>query len=176
LIAVLPLAALIQTGTLQIPNPGIQAFREACVEGSLRLSPERGRILKESEITTFVDLFEWGRATTRRTVIKLNNPPETYLVLADYTHLQRNSIANSCSLVSGRVSHEQAAAAFLEGLPDRNLLPYWMPNMNLPIWTADHPEAGYRKRLTFRNDGSIVLQIGLYKAKDADLKRDTTRQ
>lgn len=166
----LALATVIQASPLQAPNPGIQAFREACIDGSLKLSPDRGRVLNESEITTFVDLFEWGRPTTRRTVIKLNSPPETYLVLADYTRLQPKSIANACSLVSGTISHEQAAAAFLEGLPDHNLLPYWMPNMNLPIWTSDHPELGYRKRLTFRNDGSITLQIGLYPTKDTRKK------
>ena len=133
-------------------------------------------MLKEGEITSFVDIFDPGRATTRRIVIKLNKPAETYIVLADYSHVQPKSIANSCALISSTISHEQAAAAFLEGLPDRNLLPYWIPNMNLPIWTADHPELGYQKRLRFRNDGSIVLMIGLYPANFTNRKSEAKQQ
>ena len=160
MIGLLVISALLQGVAASAADPGIQAFKEACVEGTLKLSPDTGRVLKEGEITSFVDIFDPGRATTRRIVIKLNKPAETYIVLADYSHVQPKSIANSCALISATISHEQAAAAFLEGLPDRNLLPYWIPNMNLPIWTADHPELGYQKRLRFRNDGSIVLMIG----------------
>jgi hypothetical protein len=165
-----------QGASASVSGPGIEAFREACIEGSLKLSPDKGRVLKEGEITSFVDIFDVGRATTRRTVIKLNQPPETYLVLADYTHLQSKSIASSCALVSGSIPHDQATAAFLDGLPDRNLLPYWIPNMNLPTWTADHPELGYRKKLAFRNDGSIVLQIGLYPATSNNHKAELKQQ
>jgi hypothetical protein len=176
LIGVLAISALVQGVAASAPNPGIQAFRQACVEGALKLSPETGRVLKESEITSFVDIFDPGRATTRRTVIKLNKPAQTYLVLADYTHLQPKSIANSCALISGTISHEQATTAFLEGLPDRNLLPYWMPNMNIPVWTADHPELGYKKRLAFRNDGSIVLIVGLYPTAATNHKSEPKQQ
>jgi hypothetical protein len=158
-------------------NPAIEAFQEACIEGSLKLSPSRGRVLKESEITTFMDVFDWDRGTSRRVVVKLNYVPSTYLVFADYKHLQRNSIASSCTLVSGAVSHEEAAAAFLRGLPDSDdPQPKWWPNMHIPLWTADHPQLGYRKRLRFRDDGSILLQVGTYPTANTNLKSGTTKQ
>ena len=51
--------------------PRDRGFREACVEGSLKLSPGRGKVLREREITDFVYMSDWGRPTRRRTVVKL---------------------------------------------------------------------------------------------------------
>jgi len=147
----------------------IRAFREACVEGSLRLSPARGRVLKNREITNFVYLSDWGRATRRRTVVKLSQASSSYIVIAEYKNLQPKSIARLCALVSGDVSKEQAAAVYLEGLPEKAGPPAWWPNIRVPQWTADHPELGYRKRLRFRSDGSIILEVGMYPAAAAEM-------
>jgi hypothetical protein len=140
----------------------IEAFREACVQGSLKLSPTRGRILKEREITDFMDVVEGDRAIARKTVVKLVYPASTYLVLVEYKNLQPKSIRSTCALVSSAVSHEAAAGAFLEGLPAYEPRPAWIPNMYLRAWTADHPELGYRKRLRIRDDASVVLQVAMY--------------
>jgi hypothetical protein len=157
-------------------NPAIRAFREACVEGALNLSPERGRILKDREITDFVDVLDWSRAKAQRTVVKLSEAPSSYLVLAEYKNLQPKSIARSCALVSATVSKQEAAAAYLENLPDKAVTPIWWPNMYVPIWVSDHPEQGYRKRLRFRDDGSIVLEVGMYPAAAAQMNAGTTKQ
>src|SRR4051794_34559115 len=101
------LAFLIQA-VLHRSGPGnsvaISAFKEACVDGSLRLSPARGRVLKGREITDFVYLSDWGRPTARRTVVKLNDAQSSYIVVTQYKNLQRRSIARSCALVSGDIS------------------------------------------------------------------------
>jgi len=154
----------------------IRAFREACVEGSMRLSPSRGRVLKGREITDFVYIQDGGRTNAQRTVVKLNEPTSTYLVITEYGSLQKNSIARSCALVSGSVSKQEATAAYLENLPDKASIPMWQPNMYFPQWTSDHPELGYRKRLRFRDDGSIVLEVGMYPAAAAQMNTGMTKQ
>ena len=132
------------------------------MRGELNLPASRGRILKESEVTDFFDVLDWNRATSERTYIKFNYPPSTYLVIGQYKNVQPNSIVRSCALVSGSLTKEDAAAVFLEGLPDYEPHPLWWPNMYSPSWVADHPELGFRKRLSFRRDDSIVLQVGMY--------------
>jgi hypothetical protein len=156
-------------------DAAIRAFKEACIEGSLSLSPERGRVLENREITEFVDVLVWGRARSR-TVVKLTDAPHSYIVLGEYKDLQPKSIARSCALVSGDISKEQAAAAYLEGIPDSEALPLWWPNVRIPQWTSDHPELGYRKTLKFRTDGSIVLEVGMYPTAAAEMKAGTTHQ
>jgi hypothetical protein len=67
-------------------------------------------------------------------------------------------------------------AAFLEGLPDKELSPRWIANMWEPIWNADHPELGYRKLFRFRDDGSTVLEIGMYPTSAAQMTKGTTNK
>src|SRR4051812_32574121 len=101
----------------------IRAFHEACIEGSLKITPERGRILKEREITDFVSVLDWGRAKASWTVVKLNGDPSSYIVFGEYKNLQPKSIARSCALVSSDVSKDEAAAAYLENLADKTVTP-----------------------------------------------------
>jgi hypothetical protein len=169
--------ALLVSGTPPTgANPAIQAFREACIEGSLKLSPDRGRVLKDREITDFMKVWDWYRGTSATTVVKLNQPASSYLVLAEYKNLQPKSIARSCALVSESVSKQEAATAYLQNLPDKTVTPTWWPNIYIPLWVSDHPELGYRKRLRFRDDGSIVLEVGMYPAAAAEMNAGTTRQ
>ena len=175
------LLAMIQTASVPTPaqSPGEAAaaiFREGCVQGALRLSSSRGRFLKNNEIPDFADIFQWGRQTTIQRVIKFSYPRSTYLAFADYKNVQPKSIVRVCALISAAMSKKQAAAVFLEGLPDKQILPVWWPNMYFPRWIADHPELGFRKSLRFRDDGSIVLQVGMYASavkdySNPDLKR-----
>ncbi len=139
-----------------------EMFREACVRGELNLSPQRGRILKGSEVPGYAEVLDWGREKSERTYIKLTYPPSTYLVIAQYGHVQRHSIVRSCALVSSALTGEEAVRLFLEGLPEPHPRPVWWPNSYGPFQVADYPELGFRKSLRFRNDGSVVLQVGMY--------------
>ena len=169
------LALLIQA-VLHPSGPGndvaIRAFREACVQGSLRLSADRGRLLRKSEITDFVYISDFGRGKARRTVVKLNGAPSSYIVVAEYKDLQPKSIARSCALVSHDVSKADALGAYLDGLPDKVTPPMFWP----PQWMSDHPELGYRKRLRFRGDGTAILEVGMYPTAAANMNAGTTKQ
>lgn len=154
----------------------MQAYRDACINGSLKLSPSRGRILKPGEPYYFIDYLAWGQSVANRTIVKLADAPLTYLILIEYKNLQPGSIARTCALDSNSVSKREAMGAFLEGLPDKNPSPTWIPDMYEPVWISDHPELGYRKLFRFRDDGSIVLEIGMYPASAAQMKTGTTKQ
>lgn len=157
-------------------NSAIRAYREACIEGSLKFSPSRGRILGPGEPYHFLDYLTWGQSVANRTIVKLSEAPGTYLILTEYKQLQPKSIARTCALDSNTVSKRDAMGAFLEGIPDKEVSPEWVPDMYRPIWNSDHPELGYRKLLRFRDDGSIVLEIGMYPAAAAQLNSGTTKQ
>ena len=67
-------------------------------------------------------------------------------------------------------------AAYLDGLPEKVVMPDWIPNMYQNKWTSDHPELGYVKLLRFRDDKSLVLEIGMYPAAAEQLKSGTAKQ
>jgi hypothetical protein len=172
-------ALVVQAGTgspAPAANAAIQAYREACIDGSLKLSPSRGRILKSGEPYNFLDYLAWGQSIAGRTIVKLGDAPLSYLILTEYKQLQPKSVARTCALDSNSVPKREAMGAFLEGLPDKNVSPEWIPDMYLPVWTSDHPELGYRKLLRFRDDGSIVLEIGMYPAAATQMNSGTTKQ
>jgi hypothetical protein len=177
--AVAAFALLMQAAPAPVAaaNSAIKAFREACIEGSFKLSPSRGRILTPREHNyVFYDYLAWGQTVANRTIVKLNNPPKTYLIFIEYKQLQPKSIARTCALDSNSVSKREAMGAFLEGLPDKDVSPQWIPDMYLPVWNSDHPELGYRKLFRFRDDGSVVLEIGMYPAAATQMNSGTTKQ
>jgi hypothetical protein len=157
-------------------SPAIQAYREACIEGSFKLSPARGRVLKPSEPYNFLDYLAYPESISHRTIVKLSEPPSTYLILTEYKQLQPGSIARTCALDSSSVSRREAMGAFLEGLPDKDVSPRWIPDMYEPIWTVNHPELGYSKQFRYREDGSTVLEIGMYPTSAAQMNAGTTKQ
>jgi len=177
LVALALLAQVASAPSGAATGSAIQAYREACIEGSFKFSTSRGRILDPSEHSySFIDYLAAGESIAKRTIVKLNDPPKTYLIFTEYNQLQPRSIERTCVLDSGSVSKREAIGAFLEGLPDKDLSPRWIPNMYEPIWNADHPELGYRKLFRFRDDGSTVLEIGMYPTSPAQMNTGTTKE
>jgi hypothetical protein len=132
--------------------------------------------LKPGEPYNFIDHLALGESIARRTIVKLNDAPSSYLLFTEYKQLQPRSIARTCALDSNSVSKREAMGAFLEGLPEKDVSPRWIPDMYEPIWESDHPELGYRKLFRFRDDGSIVLEIGMYPTSAAQMNAGTTKQ
>ena len=157
-------------------SPAIAAYREACIEGSFKLSPARGRVLKLGEPYNFLDYLAFPESISHRTIVKLSEPPSTYLIFTECKQLQPGSIARTCALDSNSVSKREAMGAFLEGLPDKEVSPKWIPDMYEPIWTVSHPELGYAKQFRYREDGSTVLEIGMYPTSAAPMNAGTTKQ
>ena len=153
----------------------VQAFTEACVQGQLRLSPERGRILTEKEETEFTDVLSTWQPVQHITV-KLNYPPQTYLVIAHFGHLQRHSIANECMVISGSLTKHDAMAALMATAPGVTPVITYVPIMYLPEWTIDLPKKGFQSRMWIREGGSIILEVRMYNsdAKSGDSEKQTT--
>ena len=140
----------------------VAIFREACEQGSLNLTKRKGRILKSHEITDFMDVVDWSRVTSQHKVIALDYPRATYVIFAEYKELQPKSIANVCVVISPSISRVDAAAALREGTPNIEPKTTWRPNMYFPEWTIDLPKLGYRKRMKFWNDDSVLLEVAMY--------------
>jgi hypothetical protein len=88
--------------------------------------------------------------------------------------LQPGRIARTRALDSSSLSKREAMGTFLEGLLDKEVFPKWIPDMYEPIWTVNHPELGYSFR--YREDGSTVLEIGMYPTSAAPMNAGTTKQ
>ena len=171
--------ALVGQATLAatpLDNPVLRAFNEACVEGTFALSPLRAKVVPERELHHFIDFVAGAQSIDKRTVIKLAGVRSSYLVITEFRHLQPHSIARTCAIDSRAVSKQEAMASYIHNLPEAEIRRDWVPNMYEDKWTADHPELGYQKQLRFRDDGSIVLEIGTYSAAGVQLKSGATNQ
>jgi hypothetical protein len=139
-----------------------EAFREGCERGELRLNPERGRILKDSEAGEFVDVLNWGRAVAQRTVVKFTYPPSTFMIIAQFRNVQPKGVARVCVLVSKVLTDADASRALIETNPEIRPRQTWIPDVLVPEWTVDVPKQGYRKRMAVRRDGSTLLEVATY--------------
>lgn len=164
------LAALAFVSSMQQPplsprdaasQAAVQAFTEACIKGQFKLTPERGRIIKEYEETPFTAVLPSTWSKTRRVIVKLNYPPQTYLVFGDFGHLQPHSIASACILASGSIRKNDAIAALLATAPGTMPEPTNGPSMEHDL-SIDQPEKGFRSRMEVRDDGSIILEVAMY--------------
>lgn len=143
----------------------VQAFTDACVQGQLKLSPERGRILTEKEETEFTDVLSTWQPVQHITV-KLNYPPQTYIVIAHFGHLQSHSIASECMLISGSVTKHDAMAALMATAPGVTPVITYVPIMYLPEWIIDLPKRGFQSLIRIREGGSIILEVRMYNIND----------
>lgn len=141
-----------------------EAFREGCQNGSLKLTPARGRILKDKEVGEFTQVLDWGRPFAHRTVVKFTYPPSTYMIFADYKDLQPKGFSRVCILVSKVLTDRDASRALTETTPDITPRQTWIPDMRIPEWIVDVPQQGYRKRMAVRDDGSTLLEVATYTA------------
>ncbi|SRR5258708_594187 len=164
------------TPSVAAANSAIEAYREACIEGSLKLSPSRGRIVKPDAHLDVVDFVTPDGSIASQTAVELYGARSTFLIITEYQRLQPKSIAKSCVLVSRSVSKREAMAAYLEGIPEKVVTPDWIPNMYLSTWTSDHPELGFRKKLGSRENGRIVLAIGTHPTTRNQTNAGTTKQ
>lgn len=137
----------------------VQAFNEACVQGQFRLSPERGRILKNSEETDFTDIL-FTSNMTRHDIVKLNYPPESYLIFAQWGHRQANSTTSECILLSRSITKHDAMAALMTTVPGED--PKVDYQMIFPAWIIDQPKKGFFSRMYIKEGGTIVLEVGMY--------------
>jgi hypothetical protein len=172
----LALAIIGQVASAAKPeNPAITAFREACVEGSFHLTPERGKIVSEREYGNPTDILAGAESIANRTIIKLADAPNSHLLITEYQHLKQGSIARTCLLVSKAVPKTEGMAAFLQGLPDKNIASGFNSFLGLPVWTANHPELGYLKLFSFAHD-TAILEVGMYPAASEQLISGTSKQ
>ena len=133
----------------------LQIFRDACTEGHIAVPPDRGRILRDSELTDFADFIRW-RATRGKTVVKFNYPRGTFLIFADYKHVQPKGIGRECIVVSRVLSLEDAVRGIVWTAPDL------YPSRTWGGWAIDVPERGFRARAIVRSDRSMLLELGTY--------------
>ena len=144
----------------------VQIFQEACVQGQLKLTPDRGRILsdKETGANAFIDIdmLQWDWPKKSHVTVAFNYPPRTYLVTAEFGRLQSHSFASDCILISGSITKKDAMAALMRTAPDVTPLPTYLSQFYEPEWTIDQPKNGFRSLMEVREDDSIVLEVDMY--------------
>ena len=143
----------------QFRDPG---FSRGLYRGGIQSFAGTRTSLEAERAIHFLDYLAFPESISHRTIVKLKDPPSTYLILTEYKQLfSRGASRGRSALNSSSVSKREAMGAS-RGAAGQGSFPRWIPDMYEPIWTARHPELGYSKLFRFRDDGSTVLEIGMY--------------
>lgn len=136
-------------------------YVEACLQGKLKLTPERGRMLSEREGTSFRNYFNWVGSPSRVRIIKFNQPRDTYLFLVDFKDAPARKIERTCILSSPQLNVKDARNAFMVGT-EATRPRVWNWNRYYPDWELDEPKLGFRKFLRVRDNRTIELEFSSY--------------
>ena len=138
----------------------MQVYREACVEGRLRLTPDRGEIVGWKDVSEFARWTRWGdERQDQTTYVRMKQPPRTYVLLTHYKP-NKGRLASECIVASQSIRFEDAAAAFLEGTPKVQAA-QGCPHCRW--WDIDMRDQGYRKTLWVSALSKyVVLETTLY--------------
>ncbi|HWU92490.1 MAG TPA: hypothetical protein VN106_04500 [Sphingomicrobium sp.] len=139
----------------------VQVFEQGCVQGALKLSPGRARVLKDSEVPPFADVLDKS-GLAKLVVVQMYYPPATYLVSGRYDHLQKHSIANQCVVISRVLNKVDAMTALMATAPKAKPVVTYHPVMYFPEWTIDQPKQGFMSRMRINDDNSILIEVATY--------------
>jgi hypothetical protein len=150
-----------------------ELFRNACILGEIRLGRDRAKVIKRSQIPPGIrDLVQGGWFAASKSpvkslnVIKVSDPPETYLVMASYRvdKPDRRNPTSSCTVLSKSISLEQAQSIFQRADPQARLdNPQW-DGPTIRQWRQFHPEGGYTLTLKIVESKWIVLETTAFPA------------
>jgi hypothetical protein len=147
------LALLALAGTDAQSTAVARLYRDACLFGELRLEPKDGRIVEWEEMPASMrGLHFMGPTVESATYIRMINPPATYIVMTKYKEPRPGRTASECIVVSGRMSLEDASAAFFQDTPEAKPRQGFANGLWYPSWTIDVPDKGYTKNL-WRSEG-----------------------
>lgn len=178
--APLALALLPQSAAVESPGETVALlFRDACLNGELRLGRGRAEIVAPDSLPALVrgqmpgEYSALGKSSVDRlTVVKVTDPGSTYIFMATYKVKQpnRGSPAASCTVMSRSISLEQGAAFFLKLAPDARVRTGRWNGQWPAHWTREVPEKGYTLRLRGVKPGGlkpgwVVLEASTYPAK-----------
>ncbi|SMF62809.1 hypothetical protein [Allosphingosinicella indica] len=140
-----------------------ELFREACLEGKLTLNADRGKIVPRNDIPDSLRWMTISNSTTSRfTLIRMKEPPSTYVFIRNYDPDKSGFARTDCSVASRVITFEDAAQQFYEGTPDARPEPSTYGGIEW--WEIDVPKQGYAKQLYKAGYNFTVLRTNVYGA------------
>ncbi|HEV2748695.1 MAG TPA: hypothetical protein VGW34_15545 [Allosphingosinicella sp.] len=131
-------------------------FREACIDGELRLTRSRGEQIKWRDLPASVGTFKLINQNEKLAkYFKIHEAPETYLSMVQYDKSHPGNIISECVVISGAIDRKEAARIFTEGTPDKRVRASTSGAGGM--WHIDVPEYHYRKTLLDEGDHMILM-------------------
>ena len=162
----LALSLLAPTPAPDVSKAVADVYREACVKGELRLSPDRGSVVGRGKVPGIALPYAF-RKLENATYVRMKHPRNTYVIIESYKPTRPGQLASICRVMSTEMLEEDAFRVFLEGEPASNVRrSLFLPPSSAPAdpFVIDRPEEGYSKLLQFV-DSWVVLQTAMFKKK-----------
>jgi hypothetical protein len=136
--------------------------REACVDGTLRLTADRGR-LTDGAGFPFIILYSDQRAErSSAKYIRMKSPSKTLLVIETFAPVKGAKFETICKIASRDLSQEAAEQIFFDGVAGK---PKWSNARDSghphEPFVIDQPQAGLRKRLFAIGDW-VMVETAIY--------------
>jgi hypothetical protein len=160
MLALLPLTALLAVSS---SDEAVAALnREACVDGTLQLTPDRGELIDSSRMPNIAFFSDVDAKPKKVTYVRMKQPSKTFLMIETYAPGPSVKFETVCKVASRNLSQEAAEKAFFDGIVGKpkvfSARDGGHPN---EPYVIDQPEAGLRKRLYAIGDW-VMIETAIY--------------
>ena len=137
--------------------------REACVNGILRLTPDRGELVDGSRMPDIILYSDVKAKRSSVRYIRMKRPPKTFLMVETFAPAKNVKFETICKIASRDLSQEAAEQIFSDGVAGK---PKWTNarDSGRPYepFVIDRPEEGLRKRLYAIGDW-VMVETAIYR-------------
>ena len=143
-------------------GPVLEVYREACVDGQLQLTPERGRISSRTQIPSIMYTEDSRNHPENVTLIQMKQPAKTFIVIEQFSRSSRGKFESICKVASTNWTETEARRAFVAGSVNPKVLDTRDSGHPFEPFVIDQPAQGLRKRL-FVNDDWVMIETAIYR-------------
>ena len=136
------------------------AFRQACIAGELKLTREQGSVVQTLEVPNRIrNPFRWNPTPTNRINVRLIDPKNSYLLIADYDGQTKFEYSKHCIVLSKNLEFGDGYAELERDNPGTKIIQTYKPDFYFNEWTAEPKGGGYVMRMRTLDDGWVALEV-----------------
>ena len=139
----------------------VDVYRQACVDGQLKLTPERGELIDISRMPDAIRYSD-SLAKPRKTLyIRMKEPSRAFVLIEQYVPGPWAKFETVCKVASRDLTEEDAQTAFFDGVANPKFTDNRDGGHPYEPFEIDQPQNGLRKRLFVKREW-MVIETAIY--------------
>jgi hypothetical protein len=139
----------------------LDVYREACLDGQLQLTPERGELVEGARLPSVMYSDERFPEPNRVVYVRMKKPADTFVSIEQFDS-PKAKFESICKVASTRWVERDARLAFIAGTTKPKVLDTRDGGHPYEPYIIDQPSNGIRKRL-FVHEPWAVVETAVYR-------------